>query len=120
MSTPKSLGLGSIRRMLSQSLKGVSDKRRLRRIDGLLHFLNVERRWALLTPEEKRQASNTSLSVEMKAGLAKAESEAAREALIQSWARATYIRRCAWCDYLNGIRAEKPFTSSPKAETMVV
>ena len=68
----------------------------------------------MLTPEEKHDASSTSLSTEMRAGLAKAESEAARKELINVWARAAYIRRCAWTDYLNGVRAEKPFTFPPK------
>ena len=57
---------------------------------------------------------NETLSPEAKKALAQAATDAEREELITGYARSVYFKRCAWLDYLNGVRAEKPFSSANK------
>ena len=87
---------------------------RLETIDDLFHRLNFERRLTALTKEERAHMQNATLSDKAEAALKKAETPAKREESIVMYARSIYFKRCAWVDYLNGGRTEKPFDSAGK------
>lgn len=93
------------------------DERR-EKIDDFLHLLNFERRFMLLTDEERAHIMDEGLSPEQRKALDKdkALSEEAYEERLKGYARATYFRRMAWAAYLNGETEKKPFSSRPKGD----
>jgi hypothetical protein len=98
---------------MSRSINMLTGKRRLQRIEDLQRLLNFERRLAMLTREERASAHGVQLSPAMRQKL-KVSSPTEREKIIEGWARAIYIRRCAWQSYLNGETDEKPPVSKKK------
>lgn len=100
---------------LLEHLDSLDEEKRVDRIDELIHFLNYQRRYLLLTDEERAHACDESLSPAMRDKLDKAKTEAEREKLIQMYARGNFFRKCAWADYLNGVTEEKPFDSKLSA-----
>lgn len=103
-----------IEKVLLTFLDTLEKDERLGSIDDFLHRLNFERRLTMLTDEERENMNNESLSPGARQKLVDAKTPAEREELITMYARSTYIRQCAWFDYLNGSTNEKPFASAKK------
>lgn len=79
---------------------------------GLNQRLTFELRSSLMTNEELAHM-NGALSPEAVRRINEARTEAQKESLIRSFARAIYHRKCAWQEYLYGDNNEKPFSSKP-------
>ena len=99
---------------LTAYLDKLDPKERVKKIDDLLHVLNYERRVALLTRDEMADLESLALSPEAVEKLRSAKTEKEREELIKMYARARYFRKCAWVDYLNGVRPDKPVIPKKK------
>ncbi len=80
-------------------------------IDELIKNLQYMRRLALLTPEERKDLLEVSLSPEATKRLDGAKTKTERDELFSMYARSAYIRRCEWEKYLNGETPNKPLTS---------
>lgn len=104
--------------MLIKFLDPLELERRKEIVDDLIHFLEFERRFMLLTDEEREHMMDEGLSPKQREALDrdKALSEKAFEERLKGYARATYFKRMAWISYLNGQTKEKPFSSPPKKD----
>jgi len=87
-------------------------KKRIAKIDALEYLLRFFRRLSELSKEEGRNYNNSlkgdSISPSMQKALEKCTTDDQRTHLFESWARSTYMRRCAWQEYLRGVTNEKP------------
>jgi hypothetical protein len=105
---------------IDDHLQKVNDdiKERVKRIDGILDFLNYNRRLTLLSPEEKQDFyyCNEGYPIEgnLKKAIDKCKTEKEKNYYIDMWARTTYFRQCAWLNYLYGNTQEKPPISTKK------
>ena len=99
-------------------LDALEEKERVERIDDLLHRLSFERRLTLLAPNQREAMNDRTLHSTQRAGLDACKTEAERDKLIGEMARTQYFRRCAWSDYLNGVRAEPPVMPNASEEPM--
>lgn len=99
---------------ISEHLQEVNNNttERLKRIDEMLFFLNYNRRLTELSNEEKQDFiychEGFPWTESMKATHNNAPNKATKDYYIEMWARSTYIRRCAWNDYLSGKTNDKP------------
>ena len=95
-------------------LQEVNDDQALRlsRIDGLIDFLQYQRRLTALSDEEREDYGYTlqgyPLTDEQRKIMDDCKSEKARDYYVEMWARSTYFRRCAWQSYLFGQTTDKP------------
>lgn len=106
----------SINDLILQDLdRSMSEQDRISKIDELLHMLNFERRLAALTAEQRHAmmlAGESRITDEMRQKIDACKTDVERNNLIDGFARAVYMRQCAWSDYLNGVSKEMPFFSS--------
>ena len=98
--------------LISEHLQEVNDdeKERMQRINAMLDFLNWNKRITELSKKEKvafTQAMGGHITDSERAIIADAADEKKKEYYIDSFARANYIRKCAWISYLSG-EGEKP------------
>lgn len=93
---------------LMAALDGLTPKERVEVIDDVLHRLNFEKRVALLTRGQKEHMS-MSLSDAQRERLASCKTEEERTEVVEGYARANYIRKCAWDEYLHGLVDDPPF-----------
>lgn len=98
------------------ALDAMDTKERINAIDDALHRLNFERRVTLLTDTQRKHMSEAPSLQQLKA-MNECKTDKERDALINDMARATYIKRCAWADYLNGVTPNAPV---PAESTEVV
>jgi len=102
----------SVEESLLCFLDTLDQNKRVEMIDDLIHRLNFERRFTLLTDEERTHMLDESLSPNQRVKLDKVkDNRDAFDELIRDFARTRYFRKCAWIDYLNGVNAEKPWSS---------
>lgn len=91
---------------------------RLERVQDILHLLKFEERWAKLEEHEREDVIKTKvfkLTPSMKETLQACKTDVERESKIQELARATYLRRAAWSDYLYGKCNNKPLIAPATA-----
>ena len=106
-----------VEKSLLDFLDKLEMSKRLEVVDNLIHRLNFERRFMLLTDEEREHMLNEELSPKERKWLDNVKSDPkAFEERIQSYTRSRYFRRMAWTAYLNGDNDEKPFSSPPKKD----
>lgn len=85
-----------------ESLNDLPKEEKVEILEDALHRLNFEKRWTKLTHAQLLNMSgSTSLMAQLER-LNNCKTDEAREMMIEEYARAEYIRQCAWVDYLNG------------------
>lgn len=96
----------ALKAVIRERMDGCADQaERLAVLADLQQSIDFERRLAELTHEQHRamvDADESRLSDQQRASLDAAKSASERDRLIESFARANYMRQCAWVDYLNG------------------
>jgi hypothetical protein len=82
-------------------------KQKIEVIEGLLYFLNFERRLAGLSPEE-REHMKCEFSEDDRQRVDQCEFDKERDELTTKIARVLYFRKLHWDNYLNGHTSVKP------------
>lgn len=105
----------SIVKDIEESFSNLPDEDKVENLNNLIHFLQFRLRIAELTHDERKDAYRQfSLNEAQRARLDKATSEKEFDRIVDEYARANYMHRCAWTDYFNGVRKDKPVVAKEK------
>jgi hypothetical protein len=85
-----------------ESLNNLPKEEKLEILEDALHHLNFEKRLTKLTHAQLLHMTGSTLSIPQLERLNNCKTDEARKMVIEEYARAEYIRQCAWVDYLNG------------------